>query len=111
MATTWHDALMFELIVGAQLLALLGMVAVSVWGRKQIDDQTRIRARLGITGFDYTMSKNTTLIYTPVIGLLIVSATIAIMDSDAPETIAAIGLAIMIIFLLAHWSSVRRAAR
>lgn len=102
---------MSELLVGAQVLALLSMVTVSVWGRKHIDDETRIRARVGTTGFDYTMSKNTTLIYTPVIGLLIVIATLAVMDSDAPETIASIGLAIMVIFSAAHWSSVKRAAR
>lgn len=92
-------------------MALIGMVAVSAWGRKHIDDETRIRARLGTTGFDYTMTKNTTLIYTPLIGLLIVIATLAVMDSDLPETMASIGLAIMVIFLAAHWSSVRRAAR
>ena len=102
---------MVPLLVGAQLLALIAMVAVSVWGRKHIDDETRIRARLSATGFDYTMSKNTTLIYTPLIGLLIVSGTLAVLDSDAPETIASVGLAIMVIFLLAHWSSVKRAAR
>lgn len=102
---------MLALLVGAQFLTLLGMVAVSVWGRKHIDEETRTRARVGTTGFDYTKSKNTTLIYTPVIGLLVVSATVAVMDTDAPETIASIGLAIMVFFLAAHWSSVRRAAR
>ena len=99
------------MLVGAQVLALITMVAVSVWGRKHIGDGTRTRARVGVTGFDYTKSKATTLIYTPVIGLLIVGVTVAVMDSDAPETIGAIGLAIMVFFLAAHWFTVRRAAR
>ena len=99
------------LLLGAQVVVLMGMVAVSVWGRKHIDDETRTRARVGLTGFDYTKSKNTTLIYAPVVGLLIVSATVAVIDSDAPETIAGMGLAIMVFFLAAHWSTVRRAAR
>ena len=101
---------MFALLVGAQLLVLIAMVAVSAWGRKHIDAETRIPVRLGTTGFDYTKSKNTTLIYAPLIGLIIVISTLAVMDSGTPE-IAAIGLAIMVIFLLAHRSSVRRAAR
>jgi cytochrome bd-type quinol oxidase subunit 2 len=98
-------------LLGAQLLALAGMVAVSLWGWKHIDPETRTRARVGTFGFDYTKSKTTTLIYAPVVGLLIVGSTVAVRNSDAPETIAAIGLAIMVIFLAAHRSSVRRAAR
>lgn len=102
---------MFALLVGAQVIALIAMVAVSVWGRKHIDDEVRIPARFGTTGWDYTMSKNWTLTKTPVIGLFIVVATIALTDSDAPGPFAAIGLAIMVIFLAAHRSAVRRAGR
>lgn len=99
------------MLLGAQLLTLVAMVAVSVWGRKNIEEGTRTRARVGAFGFDYTKSKNTTLIYAPLSGLLIVGSTVAVVDSDAPEPVAAIGLAIMIFFLAAHWSTVRRAAR
>lgn len=102
---------MVPLLVGAQVLTLICMVAVSVWGRKNIADETRTRARVGTAGFDYTKSKSTTLVYTPVVGLLIVAATVAVIDTDAPEAMASIGLAIMVFFLAAHWSAVKRAAR
>ena len=103
---------MFALLVGAQLLVLIAMVAVSAWGRKHIDEETRIPARFGNPpAFDYTMSKKTSLIYTPLIGLLIFISTLAVRDTGTPEAVAAIGLAIMVFFLLAHRSSVRRAAR
>ena len=102
---------MFALLLVAQVMTLVGMVAVSTWGRTHMDRDTRTRARVGAFGFDYTKSKNTTLIFAPVIGLLIVGSTFAIRDSGAPEAAAAMGLAIMLIFLAAHWSSVKRAAR
>ena len=102
---------MVALLLVGQLVTLLGMIAVSVWGRKQIDADARTRARVGPFGFDYTKSKNTTLIYAPAVGLIIVASTVAVMDTDTPEAIAAIGLVIMVFFLTAHWSAVRRAAR
>jgi hypothetical protein len=102
---------MDTLLVGGQLLTLLATVGVSVWGRRNVDDAARVRARTGTSGLDYTMSKNTTLIYAPAIGLLIVVATLAVRDSANLATIASIGLAFMVMLLLAHWSSVRRAAR
>ena len=87
------------------------MVGVSAWGRKHMDDAARVRARVGASGFDWTMSKNTALLYTPVIGLFIVVATLAATDPTDPETLPSIGLAIMVMLLLAHWSSIKRAAR
>ena len=102
---------MVALLVGAQLLALVAMVAVSAWGWKHIDPETRIRARTGTTGFDYTMSKNTALLWTPLIGLVVVGATIALPRSSEHKTIAWVGLGVMLIFLAVHGYSVRRAAR
>lgn len=102
---------MYALLVAGQILALLAMVAVSVWGRKSLRDEARIPARLWTTGFDYTMSKNTTLLYTPATGSAIVIGTLALTDSLNAEKIAALGLAILVMLLSAHWSSVRRAAR
>lgn len=102
---------MVPLLVGAQLVVLVGMVAVSVWGRKHIAPETRIPVRLGTSGFDWTMSKNTTLLWTPGIGLLILLATLTLRDSVTPETFAGAGLALMVMFLAAHASSVKRAAR
>ena len=102
---------MFALLAGVQILVLLGMAVVSAWGWKHLSPETRVRARTGLTGLDYTMSKNTTLILTPLMGLLVVLATLALWDSPNRETVALLGVTILIIFLAAHWSSVRRAAR
>lgn len=102
---------MFALLMGVQFLTLLGQVAVSAWGWKHLSPETRVRARIGPTGLDYTMSKNTTLILTPLMGLLVVIATLGLWDSPSRETVALLGAALLIIFLAAHRSSVRRAAR
>lgn len=102
---------MFALLVGAQVLILLGEAVVSIWGWKHVAAETQVRARTGLTGLDYTMSKNTTLIVTPLMGLLVVMATLALWESPNRETIALLGAVILIIFLSAHWSAVRRAAR
>ena len=102
---------MVELLLGAQVLALLGMVAVSIWGWKHIDPETRIRARAGTSGIDWTMSKKTALVSTPLIGLVVVIGSFATRDSPRGEMGAALGLAVIVIYLLVHWSSIRRAAR
>jgi hypothetical protein len=102
---------MVELLLGAQVLALFGMVAVSLWGWKHISPETRIRARTGTTGLDYTMSKKTALVFPPLIGSLVVIGTFALRDSPNSDTVASLGLAIIVIYLLAHWSSTKRAAR
>ncbi len=102
---------MRDLLVGGQILVLLAMVAVSLWGRNNLHDEARIRARVGLTGFDYTMNKNTSLVYTPAIGSVVVIGTLAVMNSVNAETIAALGLVILVMLLLAHWSAIRRAAR
>ena len=101
----------FVLLVGAQLLVLVAMVAVSSWGAKNLRDEARVPARLGTSGFDWTMNKKTTLRYAPALGSVVFIGTIAISDSDNPETVAAIGLGILVMLFLAHWSSVKRAAR
>ena len=93
-----------------QLLTLGGMVAVSVWGWQHLDPSTRIRARAGATGLDWTMSKKTALVLSPAIGLLVVLGTLAVPDSNG-DGIGWLGLAVLVIFFLAHQSSVRRAAR
>jgi len=99
----------FALVI--QILAFIGMVAVSVWGWIHVPDEARIHARAGTSGFDWTMSKKTTLLWTPSIGALIGVATFSARGSDTGTTIARLGAALMVIFLAAHASSVRRAAR
>ena len=93
-----------------QLLALGAMVATSVWGWQHLDPETRIRARAGTTGLDWTMSKKTSLVLTPAIGVLVVLGSLSVPESNG-DGIRWLGLAVLIIFLLAHRSSVRRAAR
>jgi hypothetical protein len=60
---------------------------------------------------DFTMSRNTALLLSPLIGLLVVLSTLALSDSPNRGTIAGLGLPVMLIFLLAHRSSTKRAAR
>jgi hypothetical protein len=102
---------MSGLLVGGQILVLAAMVAVSLWGRKNLDEEARIRARVGLTGIDYTMKKRTSLIYTPAIGSVVVIGTLAVMGSTNADTIAALGLGILVMLLWAHWWAIRRAAR
>ena len=99
------------LLLGAQLLLLIGMGAVSAWGWKHVSPEARVAARLGTSGVDWTMSKRTTLLWTPAIGVFIVLTTVATRDSSSAESGAAVGLGLMVFFLAAHWWSVRRAAR
>jgi hypothetical protein len=106
----WHGTYVFALLISAQLLVLVAMVAVSVWGWRRVTAETRVRARSGPTGIDFTISRNTALLSTPLIGLFVVIATVALADSPNRETVAALGLAVMVIFLLSHRSAVRRAA-
>jgi hypothetical protein len=86
------------------------MVAVSVWGWKHVPPERRVQARSGPTGIDFTMSRNTALLSSPLIGLLVVLSTVVLSDSPERETVAGLGLALMLIFLLAHRSSTKRAA-
>jgi len=102
---------MFALLAGVQVLTLLGMAVVSAWGWKHLSSETRVRARTWLTGLDYTMSKNTTLILTPLLGSVVVIGTLTISDSPNRETVALLGAAVLIIYLAVHWSSVKRAAR
>lgn len=103
---------MVPLLVGAQILALGGMVAVSAWGWKHLAADTRVRRRGDdATGFDWTMNKPTMLLLTPLIGLVAVIVTLTFDDPSSRGMVAGLGLAGMVIFLWTHWSTVRRAAR
>jgi hypothetical protein len=101
---------MTAVLIGAQVLVLAGMVAVSAWGSKHIDPEKRIRVRAGATGIDWTIGKKTALLMVPIIGLIALLATIA-ADPPSRETVGALGLAVMLTFLWAHWYSVKRAVR
>ncbi len=94
-----------------QLLVLVGMIGVSVWGRSAVPDDARVRARAGATGLDWTMSKITALVSTPIIGALVFLATVVPRDPANEETIAILGVVVMLIFLAAHWSAIKRAGR
>ena len=85
---------------------MIAIVSLSYWGWRNIDPETRIRAR-DISRDSTMRSKTTALLWTPMIGLLVLVGTIAVGDS----TIAALGLPVLVIFLLAHWATVKRAAR
>lgn len=102
---------MFWLFVAGQVVAFLLMIAVSVWGSKNVDPETRMRARAGPTGIDWTMSKKTALFWSPVIGAVVLLSTIATSDSEARDTGAMLGLGVLVVLLLAHRSAIRRAAR
>ena len=101
---------MFSLLIAAEILAWVAMVAVSLWGWRRLPPEARVRARAGATGLDWTMSKNTTLVSTPITGLLVLLGTASLNDSANRDAVAALGFAVMLIFLMAHWSSVKRAA-
>ena len=96
-------------LVAAQAVAVFAMLAVSLWGWKRIPDNARVRARVGLS-FDYTMSKTTALVSTPLVGLIYLAGSLAIRDSTE-EPFAWLGLAVMLIFLASHIAAVRRAAR
>ena len=101
---------MYGPVVAGQVLLALLMVGISFWGSKRIDPETRIRART--ISLDSTMrSKRTVLVWAPAIGFLVLLGTLAINDSPNRDTVAFMGLGIIAMFLLAHWSSVKRAAR
>jgi hypothetical protein len=99
-----------ELLLAAQVLVLAVMIGVSLWGWKEIPADARIRARAGTSGFDFTMGKAAALILTPLVGLMVVGAT-ASSDDGNRDTLGWLGLALLIFLLLAHRSSLRRAAR
>jgi hypothetical protein len=101
---------MYALGLAGQILVLLIMIGVSYWGWRNIDPETRIRAR-DISEDSTMRSKTTALIWSPVIGLVVLLGTLAVGDSSGRDTIAALGLAVVVIFLLAHWATVKRAAR
>lgn len=97
------------MLIAAQAVAVVAMFGVSLWGWKSIPDDSRVRARVGLS-FDYTMSKTTALVSTPIVGSLYLAASLAVRDSTE-EPFAWLGLAVMLIFLASHLSTVRRAAR
>lgn len=99
-----------EPLLAGQLAALVGLVAASAWGWKEIPDDARIRARAGTSGLDWTMSKTTALVTTPLVGLMVVAATAASGPAER-DSLALVGLVLLVFLLLVHWSSVKRAAR
>jgi hypothetical protein len=90
------------------VLLLIG--AVSYWGSKKIDPETRIRARN--ISLDSTMrGKKTALVGPPIVGGVIVLGTLLLNDSSTRDTGAGMGLALLVVILLAHWNLVKQAAR
>lgn len=103
---------MTVVLVAGQIVLLLGMFAVSVWGWRNLDADIRVRMRGDTTtGIDWTMGKKTMLLMRPLIGCLFVAAALAVQDQSSGDLIGWLGLVSMAIFLVVHWSSVRRAAR
>ncbi|HET7483163.1 MAG TPA: hypothetical protein VFK89_09920 [Actinomycetota bacterium] len=100
---------MVGLLITAQAVAVAAMVGVSLWGSRRIPDNAQVRARVGLS-FDYTMSKTTALVSTPLVALLYLAASLAVRDS-IEEPFAWLGLAVMLIFVASHVAAVRRAAR
>ena len=96
-----------QLLLAGQVVILIALVAVSVWGWKEVSPDARIRARAGTTGMDFTVGKTTALVSTPLIGLMVVAAT----ASSEDVTLGWLGLGLLIFLLLTHRSSLRRAAR
>jgi hypothetical protein len=101
---------MYAVVLAGQILVLLVMVTVSYWGWRNIDPETRIRAR-DISEDSTMRSKTTTLMWSPIIGLVVVLGTFAVGDSSSRDTAAVLGLGVVLIFLFAHWATVKRAAR
>jgi hypothetical protein len=100
----------FALILAGQVLALLLLGAVSFWGSQNIDPEMRIRSRN--LSEDSTMrSKKTALAGPPVVGGVIFLGCLLLNESATRDTGAALGLALLVVILLAHWSTVKRAAR
>ena len=102
---------MSDWLLVVQLLLFAGMIGVSWWGATRVDPNSRFTARAGATGMDWTMSKSSALFVPPAVGFLILLGTFWLRDSDNKDTIAVIGALILIFVLLAHASTVRRAAR
>ena len=100
----------YALIVAGQVLALVVLGAVSYWGSKNIDPETRIRAR-NISEDSTMRTKTTALVWPPVIGLLVLLGTLTFSDSPTRATGALLGLGVLVVLLLAHWATVKRAAR
>jgi hypothetical protein len=100
----------YVLTLAGQVIVVSVMGAVSYWGSKKIDPETRIRART--ISLDSTMrARGTALVWPPVIGFVILLGTLAVNDSPNRVTVAALGLGVLLMLLLAHWSTVKRAAR
>jgi hypothetical protein len=100
----------YALTLAGQALAVLLMGAVSYWGSRRIDPETRIRART--IALDSTMrNKRTALVWPPAIAFVVFLGTLAVSDSPNRDTVAALGLGVLIFLLLAHWGTVKRAAR
>ncbi len=102
---------MSEWLLVAQLILVVAMIGVSWWGATRVDPDARIRARAGTTGIDWTMSKTSALFVTPAAGFLVLLGTFLLRDSINRDTVSLIGGLILVFLLLAHISTLRRAAR
>ena len=101
---------MFALILAGQILALLLMGTISLWGSQKIHPETRIRSR--DVSEDWKMrSKKTALVGPPAVGAVVVLGSFLLNESNTRDTGAALGLALLVVILLAHWNTVKRAAR
>ena len=100
-----------QLLLAAQLVVLAALVAVSVWGWKEIPRDARIPTRAGLSGVDFKMGKTTALISTPIIGVLVVAASASASDEEGTSVLPLLGLVLLVFLLLTHLYSVRRAAR
>ncbi|HJR45944.1 MAG TPA: hypothetical protein VJ927_10105 [Actinomycetota bacterium] len=96
------------LLLGGQVIALVVMFAISVWGWRRIPADARVR-RSDDSGLDLKLGKTAVLASTPLVGLLVVVAT-ASSDPVNRDSLAVAGLALMGFLLFAHAVSVRRAA-
>ena len=101
---------MYALILVGQVVLVIAMWVTTYWGSRNIHPETRVRART--ISLDATMrTKRTALVWPPVFGLLVFLGTLAFADSATRNVGAALGLGVLSVLALAHWGTVKRAAR
>lgn len=101
---------MYAIALAGQALVVLLMATVSYWGSKRIDPETRIRART--ISLDSTIrSKKMALVAPPLVGFVVFLGTLGVNDSPNRDTGSVLGLGVLVVLLLAHRGTVKRAAR